>query len=127
MSCLQALPDTVLTRPLAAPHSKPSLEIHGRHVFADRSAKFRGLNVFGVDRVGLQSCLVLEDGYEAGMVGAGQFQDIKAYGEALNRGNRCCETTKEIDMCCPHFRLNVVAILPDDNMGKHYPRIKDEG
>ena len=86
-------------------------------MLADRSAKFRCLNMFRVDCVGLQSCLVLEDGYETGMVGAGQFQDIGAYGETLDHGNRCSETTKQIDMCRPYLRLNVVAILPDDNMG----------
>jgi len=96
-------------------------------MFADCSSKFRSLNVFRVDCVGLQSCLVPEDGYEASMVGARQFQDIRAYSETLNHGNRWSETPKQIDMCRPHFRLNIFAILPDDNMGKHGQRIRDEG
>ena len=114
----------LLASPLATP-SRPSLEIHRCDVFADRSAKFRGLNMFRMDCVGLQSRLVPEDGYETGMVGAGQFQDIGAYRETLNHGDRCSETTKQIDMGRPHFRLNVVAILPDDNMSKH--ESKDKG
>ena len=60
-------------------------------MLADASAKFRDLNMFGMDRVSVERGLVCEGGDEAGVVRPRQKQGVEPDGEALHFRNNIAQ------------------------------------
>ena len=61
-------------------------EINRSYVLTNGSAKLGDLDVFRVDRVGVEACTIREDGNQPGIVRASQMKSIEPDGKILNLG-----------------------------------------
>ena len=88
-------------------------------MLANASAEFSGLDMFRMDRVNLKASAILENSRQAGVVRAGQTQDIKANLQRFDVWNHRRQTAEHPDMLFAHLLLDVSPIFPDNYVGKH--------